>query len=61
MTTGALRKSSTCLTVIGLILLGLPSAAPAAPTITSLKLEAMPIPGLPGTGNFLGTGAAIEG
>jgi hypothetical protein len=61
MTTGALRKSSTRLTVIGLVLLGLPSAAPAAPTITSLKLEAMPIPGFPGTGNFLGAGAAIEG
>ena len=61
MTTGVLRKSSTYLAMIGLILLGLPSAAPATPRITALKLKAAPIPGFPGTGNFLGAGAAIEG
>jgi hypothetical protein len=61
VTPGALRKSSTCLVAISLVLLSLPSAAPAAPTITALELEAVPIPGFSGTGNFLGAGAAIEG
>ncbi len=61
MTTGTLRRPSTYLAMLGLIVLGLPTAAPAAPTITSLKIEAIPIPGFPGTGNILGAGTTLEG
>jgi hypothetical protein len=35
------------------------AAASASPTIT-LKTKALPIPGVPGTGNILGAGAAIQ-
>lgn len=39
--------------------LGLPSAAAAAPTV-KLLARAVPIPGFPHTGNILGAGAALE-
>jgi len=54
-----MRRASTCLAVLGLALLALPGAASAAPTVT-LKAEAVPIPGFPGTGNILGAGAAVQ-
>jgi hypothetical protein len=55
-----LRKTTTCLAVLGLAVLGLSAAtASAAPTIT-LKAKAVPIPGYPHTGNILGAGAAIQ-
>lgn len=61
MTTGALRRPVAYLAMFSLISLGLPAAAQAAPTITSLKIEAVPIPGFPDTGNILGAGAALKG
>lgn len=54
-------QHTTCLTLLGLVFSGLPTAALAAPTITSLKIEAVPIPGFPHTGNILGAGAVIQG
>lgn len=54
-----MRRASTCLALLGLTVLGLSSAASAAPTIT-MKAEAVPIPGFPGTGNILGAGAALQ-
>lgn len=62
-----LRKAPTAstvlvlLTALGVAALGLSTTAWAAPTITSLKLQALPIPGFPGTGNRLGAGAEIQG
>jgi hypothetical protein len=37
------------------------AAASAAPTITSFRTMALPIPGYPGTGDILGAGAIVEG
>jgi hypothetical protein len=54
-----MRRASTCLALLGLAVLGLPAVASAAPTLT-LQAKAVPIPGFPGTGNFLGAGAAVE-
>jgi hypothetical protein len=54
-----MRRASTCLALLGLAVLGLSSVASAAPTV-SLIAKAVPIPGFPGTGNFLGKGAAVE-
>jgi hypothetical protein len=54
-----MRRASTCLAVLGLAILGLPSAASAAPTIT-FKFTAIPIPGFPHTGNILGAGTAAR-
>jgi hypothetical protein len=65
MTIAVLRRTSIFLailgatTALGVSVVGLPAAASAAPTIT-LKTTALPIPGLPGTGNILGAGAVIE-
>jgi hypothetical protein len=47
------------LALLGLALLGPSAVASAAPTIT-LKTRALPIPGVAGTGNILGAGAAIQ-
>jgi hypothetical protein len=61
-----MRRTSVCLAVLGLAVLGLTTAfgvgvptAVAAPTIT-LKAKAVPIPGYPHTGNILGAGAALQ-
>jgi len=54
-----MRRASTCLAVCGLALLALTGVATAAPHVT-LVAKAVPIPGFPGTGNFLGAGAALE-
>ena len=55
-----LRRTSACLAVLGLAVLGLSATASAAPTIT-FKLKAIPIQGFPGTGDILGAGAVIQG
>jgi hypothetical protein len=62
-----MRRASTCLAILALAAaaLALPSFAAAAPTVT-LKAVAVPIPKAgggtwPGTGNFYGAGAAVEG
>jgi hypothetical protein len=49
------------LAVLGLLLFGLshPVPASAAPTFT-FKTKAVPIPGVPGTGDLLGAGAVIQ-
>jgi hypothetical protein len=47
------RKGWASLGLIGLVALVLPAAAVAGPTVT-LVAKAAPIPGFPGTGNFLG-------
>jgi hypothetical protein len=54
-----MRRASTCLAVVGLVLLALSGVASATPTVT-FKAKAVPIPGFPGTGNILGAGAAVE-
>jgi hypothetical protein len=59
MTIASLCRTSICLALLGVAVLGLPAAASAAPTFT-FKTKAVPIPGFPGTGNFLGAGAVIE-
>jgi hypothetical protein len=51
-----MRRASTCLAVLGLAVLALPGVASAAPQVT-IKEEALPIPGYPGTGNIFGAGA----
>jgi hypothetical protein len=54
-----MRRASTCVAVLGLALLALPGVALAAPTVT-FKAEAVPIPGFPHTGNYLGAGTAVQ-
>src|SRR5467141_1973316 len=59
-----MRRASTCLAVLALAALALPSLSSAAPTVT-LKAIAVPIPKpgggtYPGTGNIYGAGAAVE-
>jgi hypothetical protein len=59
-----MRRASTCLAVLALAALALPSFASAAPTV-HLKAVAVPIPKpgggtWPGTGNIYGAGAAVE-
>jgi len=54
-----MRRASTCLAVVGLALLALTGTAAALPTVT-LKAEAVPIPGYPGTGLKYGAGAAVK-
>jgi hypothetical protein len=51
-----MRRASTCLALLGLAVLGVPSVAAAAPAVT-FKSTAKPIPGFPHTGNILGAGA----
>jgi hypothetical protein len=63
-----MRKASICLAALGLIVLGLPAVASAAPEakISKFVAKAIPIPKpggkgtWPGTGNFLGAGAGVE-
>jgi hypothetical protein len=56
-------KRTTCLALLGLVVLGVPARASAeeipAPTVI-VKASAVPIPGFPGTGNFYGKGADVE-
>jgi hypothetical protein len=59
MTIAILRRTSSCLAVLGLAVLGLVATASAAPTLT-FKTKAVPIPGFPGTGDILGAGAIIK-
>jgi len=47
------------LVALSLVALGVCAGASAAPTFT-LRTKALPIPGFPGTGDFLGAGAIIE-
>jgi hypothetical protein len=54
-----LRRASLCIALIGALALGVTGVASAAPTLT-LEEKAVPIPGFPHTGNFLGAGAADE-
>jgi hypothetical protein len=54
-----MRRASTCLAVLGLAVLGLPSAASATPSVT-FKFTAIPIPGFPHTGNIKGAGTAAR-
>jgi hypothetical protein len=59
-----MRRASTCLAVMALAALALPSLASAAPEVT-LKAIAVPIPKpgggtYPGTGNIYGAGSAVE-
>jgi hypothetical protein len=59
MTIAILRRTSTCLAVLGFAMLGLSATAAAVPTIT-FKTTALPIPGFPRTGDILGAGAVIQ-
>jgi hypothetical protein len=60
MQIAVLRRTSTALAVLGLVVLGLSVTASAAPTFM-FKVTALPIPGFPHTGDILGAGAVIEG
>jgi hypothetical protein len=53
------RRAITSAVVLGLVGLGLPVTAMAAPKVT-FKARAVPIPGFRGTGNILGAGAALQ-
>lgn len=53
------RRAIAFAVLLGLVVLGLPVAATAAPMVT-FKARAVPIPGFRGTGNILGAGAALE-
>jgi len=59
-----MRRASTCLAVLGLIALAAPALAAAeevpTPTITKFIAKAVPVPGVPGTGNFYAKGASVE-
>jgi hypothetical protein len=57
-----MRRASTCLALLGLIVLGAPAVAAAEETvsITKFTAKAVKIKGAPGTGNFYGKGAAVE-
>jgi len=55
-----LRKLTVVAAALAATGLGLAAVAPAAPTIT-VKARAVPIPGVPGTGNILGAGTAVQG
>jgi hypothetical protein len=55
------RRACACLTLLGFASLGIPDTAPATPTITSFKIEAVPIPGFSGTGDILDAGTIIQG
>ncbi len=59
MTIAGLRRTSISLAVLVLAILGLSASASAAPTFT-FKTAALPIPGFPHTGDFLGAGAVIQ-
>ncbi len=59
MITTALRRTSSRMAMLILVVMSAPTPASAAPSIT-FKTKALPIPGLPGTGNILGAGAAIQ-
>lgn len=54
-----MRRTSICLAVIGLALLGLAGVASATPTV-KFKALALPIPGFPHTGYILGAGADLQ-
>jgi hypothetical protein len=54
-----MRRASTCVAVIGIVVLALCGVASATPTVT-FKAKAVPIPGFPHTGNIYGAGAALE-
>ncbi len=54
-----MRRASTCVAALGLVLLALPGLASATPTVT-FKMKAVPIPGFPHTGNILGAGADVD-
>jgi hypothetical protein len=53
------RRAIASAVVFGIVVLGLPVTATAAPTVT-FKARAVPIPGFRGTGNILGAGAALQ-
>ncbi|MGH2904751.1 MAG: hypothetical protein ACRDK7_14390 [Solirubrobacteraceae bacterium] len=54
-----MRGTYICLVLCGLAACALPSAATAAPSVTMFA-KAVPIPGVRGTGNILGAGAALQ-
>ena len=57
-----MRRASTCLALLGLIALAAPALAAAEETVSISKFtaKAVPVPGVSGTGNFYGKGAAVE-
>jgi hypothetical protein len=59
MTIAILRRTFIGLAVLGLAAPCLSATAAAAPTV-KFKTTAVPIPGVPGTGNILGAGAAVQ-
>lgn len=54
-----IRRGFVALVSVVFALLWVTGVAAAAPTVT-LKVKALPIPGFPGTGDALGTGADVE-
>ncbi|MHB8241084.1 MAG: hypothetical protein ACYDHN_03745 [Solirubrobacteraceae bacterium] len=54
-----LRRPFSRMAMLALIVLSLSTTASASPTIT-FKTRALPIPGVPDTGNILGAGAVIQ-
>ena len=54
-----MRRASTCLALVGLVVFALAGVASAAPVVT-LKAQPVAIPGFPHTGNHKGAGAAAQ-
>jgi hypothetical protein len=54
-----MRRASTCLALLGLVALGVPAAASAAPNV-EFKPTIIPIPHFPHTGNILGAGGGVQ-
>jgi len=52
-------RRAFCLALVGTVVLALPAAASATPTV-SFKAVAVPIPGFPHTGNIRGAGTALK-
>jgi hypothetical protein len=61
MNSTCMQRIAAYLAVLGLAALSPASPASAAPTITSFRVKAVPIPGFQGTGNILGAAAMIHG
>jgi hypothetical protein len=55
------RRAAPLIAVLGVAFAALVPPALATPVITSFKVSAVPIPGVPGTGDKLGAGAMILG
>jgi hypothetical protein len=55
-----MRRMSLCLVLVGAVVIGCCSGSALAVPQVTLKVKPVPLKGFPGTGDFLGAGAAVE-